>query len=76
MGAMTKALAYAAATDAGNRSMRKSGRTAWNEEDYDAAVKACNQAWPMRFNGVPVDAGRYGTLEEQFGPGRQREYDL
>lgn len=35
---LTKALAYAAAMDAGNRHMRKAGRTAWNEDDYNAAV--------------------------------------
>jgi len=36
---MTTALAWAAATDAGNRSMREAGRTAWSAEDYAAAAE-------------------------------------
>lgn len=35
---MSRQIAWAAATDAGNRSMREHGRTAWNEDDYNAAV--------------------------------------
>ncbi len=34
---LTPAIIRTAATDAGNRSMRKGNRTAWNEDDYDAA---------------------------------------
>ena len=41
MGTMktTYKLAMAAGWDAGNRSMRKAGRTAWNHEDYKAAAE-------------------------------------
>jgi hypothetical protein len=35
---LTPALAKAAAMDAGNRSMRKAGRVAWNEDDFDTAT--------------------------------------
>jgi hypothetical protein len=35
---ITQDLAHAAGMDAGNRSMRRAGRTAWNEEDYNAAA--------------------------------------
>jgi hypothetical protein len=31
-------LAYSAATDAGNHSMRAGGRTVWAAKDYNAAV--------------------------------------
>lgn len=34
---LTPAMIRAAATDAGNRSMRAAGRTVWAAEDYDAA---------------------------------------
>lgn len=35
---LTQEILWAAATDAGDRNMRKGGRTAWNEEDYETAV--------------------------------------
>ena len=31
--------AWAAATDAANRSMRAAGRTAWAEDDYNAGLR-------------------------------------
>jgi hypothetical protein len=31
---------WAQAADAGNRSMRAAGRTAWSEEDYNVACEA------------------------------------
>lgn len=34
---LTKEIIYAAMLDAGNRSMRTAGRTAWNEKDRNAA---------------------------------------
>jgi hypothetical protein len=37
---MDTALARAVGRDAGNRSMRKAGRTAWNEDDQEAATEA------------------------------------
>ncbi len=44
--AMTKSLVRAAAFDAGNRSMRRVGRKAWNEDDLHAAVAEFNRLWP------------------------------
>jgi hypothetical protein len=41
--ALTPELAYAAGRDAGNRSMRRAGRTAWNEEDWGAAADVTNR---------------------------------
>jgi hypothetical protein len=35
---MTYKIAMAAGRDAGNRSMRKAGRTSWNEDDWNAAA--------------------------------------
>lgn len=43
---ITRAIAWAAATDAGNRSMRKSGRKAWSKEDYSVAVAEFERLWP------------------------------
>ncbi len=43
---MSFQLAHAAATDAGNASMRKAGRTCWNEQDYNAAVAELERLAP------------------------------
>lgn len=40
------ALVHAHATDAGNESMRKGGRTVWSAEDFDAAVEVLNKYLP------------------------------
>lgn len=44
---LTKELARAAATDAGNRSMRDGGRTVWNADDRNVAFAEFNRLWPM-----------------------------
>jgi len=41
---LDRKLAYAIGLDADNRSMRKAGRTTWNEEDRDVAIDATNKA--------------------------------
>jgi hypothetical protein len=43
---MTYSLAMAAARDAGNRSMRKAGRTAWAVADYNVACAEFERLWP------------------------------
>lgn len=43
----TRLLAWSAATDAGNRSMRAAGREAWDETDYNAAVAEFERLWPI-----------------------------
>jgi hypothetical protein len=43
---MTRKLAWAIATDAGNASMRAAGRANWNDDDYNAAVEVFNRLWP------------------------------
>lgn len=35
---LNRKLIYAAARDAGNRSMRKAGRSVWSADDFDAAA--------------------------------------
>lgn len=40
---LTPNIAYAAGRDAGNRSMRNGNRTAWNEDDYNAASEVTNR---------------------------------
>lgn len=44
---LTRQIAWAAATDAGNRSMRKAGRTSWTEEDFNTAAKEFDRLWPQ-----------------------------
>lgn len=44
---MTYKLAMAVGEDAGNRNMRKHGRTAWNIDDWNASVEAFNKAYPL-----------------------------
>jgi hypothetical protein len=44
---VTYAIAHAAAWDAGNRSMRNGGRTAWNADDYAACWAEFNQLMPQ-----------------------------
>ncbi len=46
MTTLTRDIVYAAAFDAGNRSMRKAGRIVWSEEDFDAAAEAFARLWP------------------------------
>lgn len=40
---LTPELAYASGQDAGNASMRKAGRTAWNEDDAAEAARVTNR---------------------------------
>jgi hypothetical protein len=42
---ITRSIAWAAARDAGNRSMRKANRTAWDEEDIHAAIVEFYRLW-------------------------------
>lgn len=44
---MTYELAMAAAKDKADRRMRKSGRTAWDEEDYNVMVEEFNRLYPL-----------------------------
>lgn len=41
---MTVALARSVGQDAGNKSMRKAGRSVWSAEDFDAACEAMRKA--------------------------------
>lgn len=40
---MSQAIAHAAGWDAGNSTMRAAGRTAWNEDDWNAACELFNR---------------------------------
>lgn len=44
-------IAWATATDAGNRSMRNGGRTAWSAEDYRAALTLYARLVPVAPSG-------------------------
>jgi len=39
----THNIAMAAGRDAGNRSMRESGRTVWSREDFNEAARVANE---------------------------------
>ena len=43
---LTREIAWAASLDEGNRSMREAGRTAWSQQDYNAAVREFDRLWP------------------------------
>lgn len=43
---LDRATAWAAATDAANRSCWAEGRTCWNESDMAVAVAEFNRLWP------------------------------
>jgi hypothetical protein len=61
---ITEMLARAAATDAGNRSMKAAGRTQWNLTDYRAASSEYNRLWLRHSNEPmlpkPTQAARIG----------------
>ena len=40
---LTRSICYAAASDAGNASMRRGNRVKWNSTDYNAAIKEYNR---------------------------------
>jgi hypothetical protein len=44
---ISETLARAAATDAGNRSMRGDGRKVWSMKDFNAACKEFERLWPV-----------------------------
>jgi hypothetical protein len=44
---ITYEIARAIGEDAGDSAMRSAGRTAWSEDDYNAAVEAFNTAYPL-----------------------------
>ena len=43
---LTYELIMASGRDAGNVSMRKAGRTAWNIDDWNAATEVVEKLWP------------------------------
>lgn len=51
---MTYELAHAAGHDAASRHMRKEGRNAWNEGDFDIAVQTMNSLMGAAANASMV----------------------
>jgi hypothetical protein len=41
-------IAWSIATDEANRHMKKQGRIAWNQTDYNIAIECFNRLWPMK----------------------------
>jgi len=64
---MTRELAWAAGTDAGNNSMRRAGRSVWNKDDYDLAVDTFNRLNPPRW---VLQTYYRDTLSEKLGYSR------
>lgn len=44
---VTREIAWAASLDEGNRCMRRGGRKAWNEDDYNAACDLFDRLWTI-----------------------------
>jgi hypothetical protein len=42
---ITREIALAAATDAGDRNMQAGGRKAWSEEDFNVATDTLGRLW-------------------------------
>jgi len=51
---ITREIARAAAMDAGDRSMRQAGRTAWSGEDYNVMVMEFDRLWPEERDIIEV----------------------
>lgn len=53
---LTRKLAWATATDATTSQMRKSGRIAWDLDDYNLACATFDRLWPLaeRKKAVPL----------------------
>ena len=43
---LTRELAWTASKDAANVAMRKGGRTAWSQEDFNVAREEFDRLWP------------------------------
>lgn len=59
---LTRDLAFASGQDAGNASMRKHNRKAWNDEDYNVAARTTNKL--LRY--VPLSAGGLMGIPEKM----------
>jgi hypothetical protein len=57
---LTIALARAIAWDAGNRSMRKAGRSAWDEADWNVAAETARRLWPLIDGAEDVESANHG----------------
>lgn len=66
---LTRRLAWAAATDEANRQMRKAGREAWSEDDYNLAVQTFNRLWPEErdFQRNPAGLTHIDGVSVTFG---------
>jgi hypothetical protein len=69
--AVTYEVAMSAGRDAGNRSMRSAGRTAWNAEDYGAAALEFTRLWPeendlAHAQARPIAGGSEGSDREAW----------
>lgn len=63
---LDRELAWAAATDAANRSMRRAGRAVWSRGDYGVACVEFERLWPL-----DNDAHSASAIEESTMPASQ-----
>ena len=47
---LTREIAWAASKDAANRAMRKGGRKAWSQEDFNVAIGEFDRLWPVHLD--------------------------
>jgi hypothetical protein len=64
---LTKAIAFAAAKDAGNRHMRKFHRTSWNASDYRAACAEFERLLPSCVDFSPPATATDVLIESGIG---------
>lgn len=68
-----RSIAHAAGWDAGNRSAAAAGRSAWNEDDYNAAAAESTRVFPEEAEvALSERAGMAALAALQSGPGRER----
>ena len=67
MAQITKAIAYAAGRDAGNRSMKAAGRTVWSEDDWNAAAQVTVQLMTIADAGTDAPPkARHAALDRDY----------
>ena len=69
---LTRELAWASATDAGNVNMRKHGRKAWSLEDRNVAADKFNKLWPIERE---LEAQRYCPACEKVHESAEEKFE-
>lgn len=80
---VTYSVAMAAGKDAGNKSMKRAGRTAWNHEDFNAAAAVTEKLMAMTrtdadepFKATRADFREHGMFGKDFGDFEYKGYNV